>query len=99
MCPSEAVAIARPLYTALAPLRTATSVVVEGVGPVAPTAGFQPSMLPLSVSKRNRAGAEWPAPSWTTKPVASVLNTWPVGVPDATSTARVLLTVVAEAPE
>src|SRR3954454_11169425 len=78
--------MARPLYTALAPLRTGASVTVEGPGAVAPTPGFHPSMLPLSVANKNVADAECPAASDTMKPVWSVLNTWPVGAPVVTST-------------
>ena len=50
--------MARPLYTALAPLSRATSVTVDVLPPVAPTAGFQPSIVPFSVSKRNSAEPE-----------------------------------------
>ena len=45
--------MARPLYTALAPLFLATSVTVEGLAPLGLTPGLQPSMVPFSVSKMN----------------------------------------------
>ena len=91
--------MASPLYTAFAPLRTATSVTVDGAGPVAPTAGFQPSIPPFSEAKMNLAGPEWPAASRTTNPLASVLNTCPVGAPELIcTTSAALVTDVAVAP-
>ena len=45
--------MARPLYTALAPLFLATSVTVEGLVPLGLTPGLQPSIVPFSVSKMN----------------------------------------------
>src|SRR6516162_1139470 len=90
--------MARPLYTAFAPLSRATSVTVENPGPVAPTPGLQPSIVPFSVSKMNRARPELPLASVTTKSFGfvSVLNTCPVGAAPVTPTVRpTLLTLVA----
>ena len=91
--------MARPLYTAFAKFVTGSSVTVDGPGAVAPTPGFQPSIEPFSVSKRNTAEALFPLPSWMTKPLGSVLNTWPVGAPEGMFTTRpTLVTEVALAP-
>src|SRR6266487_6395274 len=91
--------MARPLYTALAPLSRATSVTMDGPAPVAPTAGFQPSIVPFSVSKRNTDDPECPWPSLTTNADWSELNTCPVGAAPVTLTVRpTLLTDVAVAP-
>src|SRR5215468_9136741 len=91
--------MARPLYTAFAPLSRATSVTVEVVpGAVAPTPGFQPSIVPFSVSKMNNARPELPLASVTVKSFGfvPVLNTCPVGAAPVTPTVRgTLLTVVA----
>src|SRR5215475_9860459 len=92
--------MARPLYTAFAPLSRATSVTVDGgAAPGArPTVGLQPSIVPFSVSKMNSARPETPWASVTVKSFAfvPVLNTCPVGAAPVTSTVRpTLLTVVA----
>src|SRR5262245_889114 len=85
--------MARPLKTALAPLFLATSVTVEGVLPVAPTVGFQPSIVPFSVSNRNTEAPEWPLPSVIMKADVSALNTCPVGAaPVTVTTSGTLLT-------
>jgi hypothetical protein len=85
------------LYTALAPLFLATSVTVEGEGP--PTFGAQPSIVPFSVSKRNRDEPEFPWLSLTTNAEESELNTCPVGAAPVTLTVRgTLVTDVALAP-
>src|SRR5262249_30987966 len=78
--PSDAWASARPLYTALAPLSRATSVTV------APTVGFQPSIVPFSVSKMNSDEAECPWPSLTANPEESELTPAPVGAAPVMST-------------
>src|SRR5215469_2975416 len=92
--------MARPLYTAFAPLSRATSVTLDGaIAPGArPTPGLQPSIVPFSVSKMNTARPETPLASVTTKSFGfvSVLNTCPVGAAPVTLTVRPnLLTVVA----
>src|SRR5713226_6935537 len=67
--------MASPLYTAFPVLETATTALV------AFTAGLQPTMVPLSVAKMNRLGAE-AVPFVTTKPLVP-LKTTPVGaLPD-----------------
>src|SRR4029077_13673151 len=97
--PSEAWAVATALDTALATLSRATSVTVEGVVLVAPTVGFQPSMVPFSVSKMNTDEPECPCLSLTTNPDWAELNTCPVGAAPVTLTTRAaLLTDVAVAP-
>src|SRR2546430_11280971 len=91
--------MARPLYTALAPLSRATSVTVEGGVPVAPTAGFQPSRVPFSVSNMNTDEPECPCLSLTANPDWAELNTCPVGAAPVTLTTRLaLFTDVAVAP-
>src|SRR6266700_5873699 len=91
--------MARPLYTALAPLSTAVSVTVEGGLVVTPTPGFHPSIPPFSESKRKSAEPELPLASCTTNAPRSGLNTWPVGAAAVTSTTRpTLVTDVAVVP-
>src|SRR5258705_9633731 len=91
--------MARPLYTALAPLSRATSVTVEGLLLVAPTAGLQPSIVPFSVSKMNTDEPECPCLSLTANPDWAELNTCPVGAARVTlTTRRALFPDVAAAP-
>src|SRR5579864_2097390 len=75
---------ASPLYTA--PTSPAWSVAVERstamMAWVGSTVGFQPTMAPSSVAKRNLLGPEAPA-SDTTKPSAVGLSTVPSGAPTA----------------
>ena len=82
------VATARPLYTALAPLSRATSVIVDGLLPLGLTPGDQPSIVPFSVSNMNSADPELPWPSLTTNAFGSELNTCPVGAAPVTFTVR-----------
>src|SRR5579864_4904075 len=82
--PAGVVTNARPLYTA--PTSPAWSVAVERstamMAWVGSTLGFQPTMVPSSVAKRNLLGPDVPA-SDTTKPSAVGLSTAPVGAPTA----------------
>src|ERR1700751_3766363 len=78
--------MARPLYTALAPLFLATSVTVEGLLPLGLTVGLQPSIVPFSVSKMNTDEPEFPFLSRTMNEDESELNTCPVGAAPVTLT-------------
>src|SRR5262245_2411636 len=71
--PAELLAIASPLYTALEPEFTAITALV-GL-----TVGFQPKIVPSSVTNRKTAGPELPF-AVTAKPLV-LLKTRPVGVP------------------